>query len=148
MDKIDLTILRELQKDSRISYAELGRMLGLTRVSIKERVEKLKREGVIEESTIIINPSAVGKEVSVFFEIDVEPFYLDEVAQALSQEDAVENLYLMSGASTLHMHALVDNMKALEKFILETVYSKKGITRVQTNTLIKRYKSKKGGMRL
>jgi len=148
MDKIDLTILRELQKDSRISYAELGRMLGLTRVSIKERVEKLKREGVIEESTIIINPSAVGKEVSVFFEIDVEPFYLDEVAQALSQEEAVENLYLMSGASTLHMHALVENMKALEKFILETVYSKKGITRVQTNTLIKRYKSKKGGMRL
>lgn len=148
MDSIDSRILMELQQDSRISYAELGRKFSMTRASIKDRVEKLRREGVIEDFTIIINPNAIGKEVSVFFEIDVEPFYLDEVAQALSQEDAVENLYLMSGASTLHMHALVDNMKALEKFILETVYSKKGITRVQTNTLIKRYKSKKGGVRL
>lgn len=148
MDDIDIGILKELQKNSRISYAELGRVFGLSRVGIKERVEKLRREGVIEEFTIIINPSAIGKEVSVFFEIDVEPYYLDEVAQALSQEHAVENLYLMTGASTLHMHALVDDMKDLEKFILETVYSKKGITRVRTNTLIKRYKSKKGGVRL
>ena len=148
MDAIDEGILRELIKDSRTSYAELGRLFGLTRASIKERVERLKNDGVIEEFTVIINPQALNKNVSAFLEVEVEPYRLDEVAIALCKEDAVESIYLMTGASTLHVHALVEDMKALEFFVLEKVYTMKGIRRVQTNTLLKRYKSKRGGTRL
>jgi DNA-binding Lrp family transcriptional regulator len=148
MDHIDQEILAQLQKDSRISYAALGRLFDLTRASIKERVDKLRQEGIIEEFTIIMNPGAVGKKVSVFMEIDVEPLFLDKVAKALSTDERVESLYLMTGASTLHMHALLENMKALEEFVLQTVYAQEGILSVRTNTLLKRYKSKRGGPRL
>jgi len=81
-------------------------------------------------------------------EIDVEPLFLDKVAKALSTDERVESLYLMTGASTLHMHALLENMKALEEFVLQTVYAQEGILSVRTNTLLKRYKSKRGGPRL
>lgn len=148
MDQIDTGILEKLKEDSRTSYAELGRLFNLTRASIKERVEKLRNEGVIEQFTIIVNPYVVGKRVSVFMEIDVEPRYLDNVAKTLSKDERVESLYLMTGASTLHMHALLENMGALEAFVLETVYAQEGILSVRTNTLLKRYKSKRGGPRL
>lgn len=148
MDAIDTGILNELIQDSRLSYAELGRQFGLSRASIKERVEKLHKEGIIEQFTVIVNPDAVGKSVSAFLQVEVEPCCLNEVALALRGEEVVESMYLMTGASTLHLHALVQDMEALERFVLEIVYAKKGIRRVQTDTLLKRYKSKGGGARL
>ncbi|EFQ22616.1 Lrp/AsnC family transcriptional regulator [Aminomonas paucivorans] len=148
MDALDRKLLEDLTSEGRISYAELGRKYGLTRVSIKERIDKLRGEGIIENFTITISPEATGKHVSAFFEIDVEPFHLDNIARTLAQEDTVENLYLMTGSSTLHMHALLRDMEDLERFVLERIYSLKGITRVQTHMILKRYKSRKGGLRL
>jgi len=148
MDDLDLKIIGKLVEDSRTSYAEIGRKFGLTRVGIKDRIEKLKTEGVIEEFTVTLNPEKMGKTVSAFFEIDVEPRFLDEVAKGLANDEEVENLYLMTGSSTLHMHALVNDMDSLENFVLKKIYSLKGVTRVQTHVILKRYKSRKGGARL
>ena len=148
MDDLDLKIIRKLVEDSRTSYAEIGRNFGLTRVGIKDRVEKLKTDGVIEEFTVTLNPEKMGKTVSAFFEIDVEPRFLDDVAKGLANDEEVENLYLMTGSSTLHMHALLTDMDALERFVLERVYALKGIMRVRTHVILKRYKSRKGGLRL
>ncbi|EHM10881.1 transcriptional regulator [Thermanaerovibrio velox DSM 12556] len=148
MDQLDLNLLEDLTADGRVSYAELGRKYNLTRVSIKERIDRLRQEGIIEGFTITINPEAAGKHVSAFFEIDVEPFYLDSVAHALAEKPEVENLYLMTGSSTLHMHALLNDMEDLERFVLNHIYSLKGISRVQTHLILKRYKSRNGGLRL
>ncbi len=148
MDALDRNLLADLAAVGRISYAELGRKYGLTRVGIKARVEKLRDEGIIERFTVVINPEKIGKNVSAFFEIDVEPFSLDQLAEELSQEDVVENLYLMTGASTLHMHALLEDMGHLEHFVLDRIYSKRGIIRVRTHVILRRYKSRRGGARL
>ncbi len=148
LDEVDKLIIEELIRDGRASYAELGRRLKLTRVSIKERVGRLVNLGIIEKFTVILSPERLGRNVSAFFEIEVEPQYLDEVARELAQEEVVENIYLMTGESTLHMHALLADMKDLERFVLERVYTKKGIVRVRTNVIMKRYKSRNGGFRL
>ena len=70
------------------------------------------------------------------------------MAHTLGEEAAVENIYLMTGSSTLHMHALLADMDELERFVLERVYALKGIMRVRTHVILKRYKSRKGGLRL
>lgn len=148
IDEIDKKILRELEKDGRMSYAELGRKLDLTRVSIRERIVKLKKKGIIEKFTVVVNPEKVDKKLSAFFEIDVDPNHLDEVANELAKEKKVYSLYLMTGASTLHMHSLLKDQDELEEFLIEKIYSQKGITRVKSNIILKRYKSREGGARL
>ncbi|MCV5264570.1 AsnC family transcriptional regulator, partial [Escherichia coli] len=42
LDEIDKNILANLQKDARLSYAELGRRVGLTTPAVIERVRKLE----------------------------------------------------------------------------------------------------------
>ncbi|MGM0436917.1 MAG: Lrp/AsnC family transcriptional regulator [Bacillota bacterium] len=148
MDEVDKQILRVLEDNGRMSYAELGRRLDLTRVSIRERIVKLQKKGIIEKFTVVINPEKVDKKLSAFFEIDVEPNHLDEVANELAKEDRVYSLYLMTGASTLHMHSLLKNQDELEDFLINKIYSQKGITRVKSNIILKRYKSREGGARL
>lgn len=148
MDEVDKQILRVLEDNGRMSYAELGRRLDLTRVSIRERIVKLQKKGIIEKFTVVINPEKVDKKLSAFFEIDVEPNHLDEVANELAKEGRVYSLYLMTGASTLHMHSLLKNQDELEDFLINKIYSQKGITRVKSNIILKRYKSREGGARL
>jgi Lrp/AsnC family transcriptional regulator, leucine-responsive regulatory protein len=47
MDALDLRILAELQVDARVSFAELGRRVGLSAPAVADRVQRLEETGVI-----------------------------------------------------------------------------------------------------
>src|SRR3954469_3891959 len=144
MDQIDKRILGLLVDNGRLSYVDIGKELGLSRVAVRERVTKLTDDGVIEQFTVVINSSKAGKEISAFFDIDCEPGSLVKVAEALAENPSVVSCYQMTGPSTLHTHVLVDNHAALEKFINEELYALKGITRVESHILLRRFKSRRG----
>ncbi len=50
LDKDDLIILKELQKDGRISYAELSRITGIPGSTIHDKIKRLISKGVIKNS--------------------------------------------------------------------------------------------------
>jgi DNA-binding Lrp family transcriptional regulator len=64
LDKIDLTILATLSRDSRTSYNSIGSMIGLTSKSVKARVKKMIRSGVIEKFMVRVNPAAFGYRIA------------------------------------------------------------------------------------
>ena len=66
IDEISRKILRELQKDARISFAELGRQVGLSPSATAERVRRLEDEGIIRGYRVDIDPRALGYGVMVF----------------------------------------------------------------------------------
>lgn len=144
IDHIDKKIINELIKDGRKSYVELAEKVGLSRVAVKDRIQTLLDEGVIEQFTIAVNSEKFGKEVSAFFEVDVEPKQLQVVAKNLADNPNVASIYQMTGPSTMHMHVLVENFNKLETFINNELYSVKGITRVESHVILKRFKSRTG----
>lgn len=144
LDELDRQIIEALHENSRISYTDLGKRIGLSRVAVQSRISALIDAGVIERFTVVINPTKIGMQVSAFFNVDIEPAYLDEVAEKLSKEPAVTSLYHMTGPSTLHMHGIFLNNQDMEQFLLEKLYTMPGIVRVETQMLLKRYKSRMG----
>lgn len=144
LDLIDRQIIEALHENGRISYTDLGKRIGLSRVAIQARINSLMEAGVIERFTVVINPVKVGIQVSAFFNVDIEPQYLDQVAENLAKEQAVTSLYHMTGPSKLHMHGIFTNMQAMERFLLDTIYAMPGIVGVETQMLLKRYKSRMG----
>ncbi|KAB8138215.1 Lrp/AsnC family transcriptional regulator [Gracilibacillus oryzae] len=144
IDEKDRKILDLLAKNGRMSYVDIGKELGLSRVAIRERVNQLIDNGIIEGFSVIINSEKVGKKVSAFFEVDCEPASLVRVAQSLADHPSVASCYQMTGPSTLHMHVLVEDFTNLESFINEELYSLEGITRVESHILLRRFKSRKG----
>ncbi|WP_094095469.1 Lrp/AsnC family transcriptional regulator [Paenibacillus physcomitrellae] len=147
LDEIDRKIIKELNSNGRISYTDLGKEIGLSRVAVQTRINALMEEGVIERFTAVINPERIGISVSAFFNVEVEPKYLQRVAEALAEEPVVTSLYHMTGPSKLHMHALFTDNKEMEEFMKEKLYILPGITSVDSQVLINRYKSRMG-MRL
>lgn len=143
-DHIDYKIIDELIEDGRMSYVELAKRVGLSRVAVKDRIENLIEQGVIEHFTVSINSEKIGQKVSAFFEVDVEPNQLQKVAENLANHPNVASIYQMTGPSTLHMHVLVKDFQMLETFINNELYSVEGITRVESHVILKRFKSRKG----
>lgn len=144
LDEIDNKILSILLENARISYTDLAKVIGISRVAVQNRVQSLINDNVIEKFTAVINPIKVGIEVSAFFDVGVEPEKLNEIAIKLAENPAVTSLYHMSGPSTLHMHGVFKNMTEMEDFLLNTLYATPGILRVDTEMLLKRYKSRMG----
>ncbi|MBY7144223.1 Lrp/AsnC family transcriptional regulator [Virgibacillus sp. NKC19-3] len=143
-DEIDQKLIEILADDGRISYVELAEKIGLSRVAVKDRIKNLQEKGVIEKFTVVINSEKVGKKVSAFFEVDVEPKQLQQVAQNLADNPNVASIYQMTGPSTLHMHVLVEDFQMLEIFINNELYAVEGITRVESSIILKRFKSRTG----
>jgi Lrp/AsnC family leucine-responsive transcriptional regulator len=142
LDEIDKQIISILQKDSRTSYAEIARSLFISRVAVRDRVNNLLKEGVIEEFTVVINAKSIGYNLNVFLDIQVEPSKLEEVASRLVQEENVIVVYQMTGPTTLHVHACVESPEALNAFMRERIYPIPGITHVESHILLARYKAK------
>ncbi|RIX51585.1 Lrp/AsnC family transcriptional regulator [Paenibacillus nanensis] len=147
IDEIDRQIIQELNRNGRISYTDLAKEIGLSRVAVQARVNALMEAGVIERFTAVINPEKIGISVSAFFNVEVEPKHLHAVADQLADEPYVTSLYHMTGPSKLHMHGLFRNHAEMESFMREKLYVLPGITGVDCQLLINRYKSRMG-MRL
>ena len=159
-DQIDQQILDLLIENSRISLIDISEQVGLppshistiassgtvglSRVAVKNRIDALEKSGVIEQYTVILNPEKVGRNVSVFFDIQVTPSALHQVADALIAEEAVTDVYLMTGASKLHVHAVLEMNQDLEHFVLEKLYPLPGIERVSSDLIVSRIKTRKG----
>jgi DNA-binding Lrp family transcriptional regulator len=65
LDKNDLTILPSLARDCRTSYSSIGSQIGLTSKSVKARVKKMVRSGVIEKFVVRVNPAAFGYRTAI-----------------------------------------------------------------------------------
>jgi Lrp/AsnC family leucine-responsive transcriptional regulator len=147
VDEIDRKIISILHLNGRISYTDLAKEVGLSRVAVQNRINALMENHTIERFACIVNPEKLGITVSAFFNVEVEPKYLMQVADTLAEEPEVTSLYHMTGPSKLHMHGLFNGNQEMELFLQNKLYTLPGIHSVDCQVLIKRYKSRMG-MRL
>lgn len=66
LDDTDWAILQELQADARLSYAEIGRRVGLSSPAVQERVRRMEDAGIIKGYHADINPAKVGFPIIAF----------------------------------------------------------------------------------
>ena len=130
LSRMDTRILRELQKDGRISYAELARRVGLTTSPCLERVKRMENEGIIRGYTALLDPDKLHSNLVVFVQIRLMRMSQDvfeEFKQAAIALDEVQECYLVSGNFDYLIKARVNNMEAYRKFLGETLLSLPGV---------------------
>ncbi len=102
MDALDIKLLKALQKDGRMSNAELADSVALSPSACHRRVQRLEREGVIKNYVALLNPRAVDRRATVFVEITLKG-QADEILQAFERQVAlipdVLECHLMAGAA-------------------------------------------------
>ncbi|WP_456368462.1 Lrp/AsnC family transcriptional regulator [Geoglobus sp.] len=97
IDKMDLKILSELQEDARKSLREIAEKLGVTEATIYNRINKLKKLGVIERFIPVINYSKLGYDLIAVIGITAKGGKVVEVERLLAQMPNVTAVYDVTG---------------------------------------------------
>ena len=69
LDRIDLLILEELQKDSKQPVKNLAEKVGLSITPIHERVKRMESLGIIQNYVAVVDPKALGKKLVAYCQV-------------------------------------------------------------------------------
>ena len=130
LSMMDKKILRQLQQEGRITYAELANRVGLSTSPCLERVKRMEREGVISGYTALLNPRYLNAGLVVFVQIRLvrtaQDIFEDFKSVAAALEE-VQECYLVSGNFDYLIKARVEDMDAYRKFLGETLLTLPGV---------------------
>ena len=130
LSTIDKNILRELQKEGRISFAELARRVGLTSSPCFERVKRMEKEGIIQRYAAVLNPNYLDAGLIVFVQIRLvrtSQDIFEQFKEAAMVLDEVQECYLVSGNFDYLIKARVIDMNAYRRFLGETLLTLPGV---------------------
>ncbi len=117
LDKVDVQILGLLKKNARESYAEIGREIGLSASSVRERMQRLTDTGVITNFTIQVDHSRLGYPVEAFVLIKLFASKLKPFIATVNQFEGVEKSYRVTGNQNVLMKVALRNHKHLQDFL-------------------------------
>ena len=144
LDALDQKIVRLLIENARISYSDIGQEVGISRVAVKARIQAMEQRVIIEEYTTIINPQKISGAVSCYFEIETLPDTLAEVTETLKENEAITQVYRVTGKNKLHVHAVAASSEEMEKLIREVIDPLPGVVSCSCNIILSRIKDIKG----
>ena len=136
MDKIDREIIRQLQKDGRLTNQELSERINLSPSPCLRRVKNLERQAVIVGYTALVDQEKYGLGLDVFVQIKLEKSteeLIEIFETAIDEIDEILECYLITGTSDYLLHIVSQNLKSYEIFMREKLTKIPGIATVETS---------------
>lgn len=132
VDDTDLALLRELRDDARGSVTELARRVGVSRANAYQRIDRLRREGVIRRYTVEVDEAAVGLPVSALVLVDVEQPRWTEAQEAIARLESVAFAGLAGGDHDIVVLVRVRDIEAIRDTVLRELHSIPGVRSTRT----------------
>ena len=139
MDKL----LKLMLDGEPLSTDQMGKILGISRDELDERMKKLVEEGVLLGWRPVINPDVEESVVHAAIELRINPERgggFDRLAQRISKFDQVDSCYLMSGAYDLLIFVRAKSLRGVASFVYEKLATIGGVTSTATHFFLKTYK--------
>ena len=119
MDLTDRKILSIIQEDASLAVAEVAARVNLSQTPCWRRIQKLEELGVIQKRVALVDPQALGLDLTVFVEVqspDHSKEWMDGFAVVLSRMPEVMEVYRMAGDVDYLLRISVANMAAYDDF--------------------------------
>jgi len=136
VDVIDSTLVQALRASGRASWAELGRLVGLSGPSVQERVRRLEERGVITGYAAVVAPAAVGLGVSALIGlIQSDEALSEDVAAQLEDVSEVEDCWFVAGDENFVVKVRAADVAALE-VVVGKLRRVRGVARTRTTVVL------------
>lgn len=117
LDELDNKILSVLEKDARLSFSEIGEQVGLSRVSVKNRMNTLEEKGIIKGYTVVLDSTGLPEGRSFFMDIITEPEMFDEVVDNIAKYDIIRKVYAVTGECRFKAEGFASSNMKYEMFM-------------------------------
>jgi len=145
LDALDWEILKALQENSKQTYSEVGRQLGVAHSTVYDRIRKMEKSGVIKKWTVDIDPKKIGLNyVTARMTVYTDPKESENVAQKLSEaEEVLEVSMSLSEELLIIAKVIARNQNELHSFIAKNVAPLQGVLRIRTSIVTKKIKEER-----
>ncbi len=117
LDARDWQLLKLLQENARMTFAELGRKVKLTAPAVAERVRRMEDLGVIRGYTARVDLKAIGRPLKVILRVHVPPKDYPRFLKQVQGLTSVEECHHVTGGEAFVLKAAIPDVGDLEKLI-------------------------------
>lgn len=144
LDRQDVVLLNELQRDSHQTVQQLAERVGLSSTPCWKRIKEMEANGVIRGYTALIDREKVGLALCVIAEVNLTRHNEDVVTQfekEVADCPQIVSCYSTTGQADYVMKVLAPDIKSYERFLHETAFKLPGVTHVRSSVVLKEVKA-------
>ena len=144
-DRIDVRILRALQRDAHIKAAEHAESLGLSLSPYYRRIRMLEERGVITHYVTLLDQEKAGFPVNAYVSVAIEKKTETKLAafeRAIANCDEVMECYLMAGAFDYMLRVVAQDIAGIERFVMSKLTKIDGVRDINTSVALRRVEYK------
>lgn len=122
LDSIDIKILQQLQKNSRLTIKELGALVQLSPSPVFERMKRLEREGFIKKYVAVLDAEKIEHGFVAFCHLSMKQHSYENaqrIMQAIQDIPEIVECYNISGDYDFMLKIYTKDMKQYQQFILK-----------------------------
>jgi Lrp/AsnC family transcriptional regulator, regulator for asnA, asnC and gidA len=134
LDNIDKAIIRELQLDGRTPYAKLGPAVGLSQAAVRQRVQRLIENGVMQV-VAVTDPLMLGFNLEAMIGVEVDGD-LRAVASKLAEFANVDYVVVVTGRFDLVLEVVCRDHEELLHIINDVIRAIPGVRATETFTYL------------
>jgi len=136
LDDIDKKLINILQENADLTYAELGRKLGISPSTVYMRVRRLKERGIIKRVVAEVAPEMLGYNLRslIFLAVDIKKY--NNIVKELLKMPQIKVIYDITGEWTFALEILVKDHKELSE-LLDKVGTIDGVQHTSTAVVLR-----------
>lgn len=142
LDRYDLKILAELQRDARISNQDLAERIGLSPSPCSRRVKQLEDSGYIQRQVALLDPAKLGLKLTAFVLIGMDRHTPERFAgfeEVIRNCPEVLDCCLVTGMDAdYQLRVVVPDMEHYQQFLLGKLTRIEGVSSVRSSFMLNR----------
>ncbi len=135
LNKLDVAILEEMQKDGKMTNQELAEKVHLSPSACLRRVKQLEEQGIIKSYATLVDEEALGLSSNVFVELTLssqKQDMLDAFEKKIKEVPEVMECYFITGDYDYLLRVVVADTADFERLHHQHLTHLPGVTRIKT----------------
>lgn len=143
LDKTDLKILTELQRNGRLTNVELAERVALSPSPCLRRLKQLEDAGVIKQYVALLDPAKIGLGLQAFVRVTLEKrssSHNQGFVEAVQGWPEVINCYAMTGEMDYLLQVCFEDMEHFSRFVMNELLQQPGVEDIKSSFVLKEFK--------
>ena len=143
LDRSDRLLLRALQRDGRLSNAELSRQVGLSESPCFRRLKRLEDSGVISGYAALLDRRRLGLDVTAFVHVTLDKHKHADPSAFLARVEREEHIVECHATSGAHDYLLKVVARSIEHFselCMDHILKYPGVSNVESSFSLREFK--------
>ena len=140
LDDRDRRLLKLVERDSRLSHAEMAEAVGMSTSACWRRLRAFEEAGIIRGYGARLDRQAMGLAFHAILHIQLtrhEPAHLKDFIRAISTREEVRDCYATTGPADYHLRVRCRDIDAFNRFLEDFLFRLPAVASAQTNVILR-----------